>query len=97
METRNYTPGPWHKKAGRVLTTEPETYSVDGPPSDFMFLQNEGDADLIAAAPDLLEALELCNAIMEAKIRPGEDDAPTWHDVIKQTEAAIAKAKGEQL
>ena len=95
MRTHKHTPGPWSKKAGRVITTEHVTYSVDGPPSDFMFLENEADADLLAAAPDLLEALELCSAIMEANLRPGEDDMPTWHDVIKQTETAIAKARGK--
>lgn len=51
-------------------------------------------AHQIAAVPELLEALVLCNQIMEAKIQPGEDGAPSWTDVIRKTEAAIAKAKG---
>jgi len=46
----------------------------------------EGDARLIAAAPELLEALENSLAIITSF-----GDA----DIIKQVRAAIAKAKGE--
>lgn len=48
------TPGPW-----RVYIPDdwngigPEKYSVDGPPSDYMFLHKKEDAILIAAAPAL--------------------------------------------
>ncbi len=54
-----HTPGEW--KAWKPVTHiegEEVTWSVSGPPSDFMFLRNEADARLIAAAPELLAVLE---------------------------------------
>ena len=48
----NHSPGMWNKWQPKTfLKDEEPTWSVSGPPSDFMFLRNEADADLIAAAP----------------------------------------------
>lgn len=59
MRDTKFTPGPWKKQTPLfVVQGEEVTHTVEGPPSDFMFLQNEADATLIAAAPDLYEALE---------------------------------------
>ena len=52
--------------------------------------QRLANARLIAAAPDLLEALE-------AALRKIEWILPVEWDVMRQINAAIAKAKGEQL
>lgn len=49
----------------------------------------EADARLIAAAPDLLEALERMTGFME------ELDMNMAHNVIEQARAAIAKAKAK--
>lgn len=48
----------------------------------------EADARLIAAAPDLLEALELL-------LRLHELISPIEGDEVRKTRAAIAKARGE--
>ena len=47
-----------------------------------------GRAHLIAAAPDLLEALEMCEDYIQ-HIRP---KVPTWY--VETINAAIAKARG---
>ncbi|WP_313377968.1 hypothetical protein [Achromobacter insolitus] len=55
--------------------------------------ENEANAQLIAASPDLLEALEKLNAAYDRLKSPGYPKA----DAQKLADAAIAKAKGEQL
>src|SRR5699024_4221781 len=51
--------------------------------------QNEANARLIAAAPELLEALELMLSHL------GEPHCGIWRDVQGRARAAIAKALGE--
>jgi hypothetical protein len=58
----------------------------DGDPSG----DEEADARLIAAAPDLLEALEDCLRVVEFL---ASDSCPT---TIQNATAALAKATGEQ-
>ena len=55
---------------------------------------NEANARLIAAAPDLLEALEdmLAQAEFAAEVRGGEGH---MKHAMRKARAAIAKAKGE--
>ena len=58
-----YTPGPWTVR----MSTHPETWLVTAPPSgpaEYRVVAHalpEPDARLIAAAPDLLAALQLVN------------------------------------
>lgn len=96
-----HTPGPWrmhrhHKPISnqwifQVVTDEEYGEIVAGTctnpqrPEDV----READAHLIAAAPDLLEALENCVDLIEL-ISPIEGDE------IRRARAAIAKARGEQ-
>ena len=95
-----YTPGPWEIdwvecKTGdevhwKVPTTigpiSPDHNHWSGPYLDV----EEADAYLIAAAPDLLEALQhLLNTMFD-----GPDESDAAHAVSKAREA-IAKAKGE--
>lgn len=89
-----HTPGPWHhvmdgfritignKKTGR--TTTPHNYMVAEIP-DNSFIA-EANARLIAAAPELLEALE---DILSSGIGLS-------NRLDLKARAAIAKAKGEQ-
>lgn len=93
----NHTPGPW-----RVPITMPTDVvdsaenrwiancrpSVNGAPLE----QQEANARLIAAAPDLLEALEW---IVQPDIPIGSN-AEFQHRAIEVARAAIAKAKGPQ-
>lgn len=51
------TAGEWRKEASRAYCIDDEfTYSVAGPPSDYMYLQEEGDANFIAACAGNAEA-----------------------------------------
>ena len=51
--------------------------------------EQESNARLIAAAPDLLEALKECRAAMYA-----DNPADGWFEIIKSADAAISKATG---
>ena len=51
----------------------------------------EADARLIAAAPDLLDALTECVALRRA-----DNPADGWADAIDAARAAIARATGEK-
>ena len=90
----DHTPGSWDygpyvvhdddgNQAGRFLST------IDGDVIAYVDVTNEANARLIAAAPDMLEALA-------AVVADGDDSleqitAPSW----KQAIAALAKARGE--
>lgn len=94
-----HTPGPW-----RVYVPESvgATFGVDsvdgnavvwfGPTSDDGIRRIE-DARLIAAAPDLLEALILLEHEMVESGNAGSKDFG-WKPAIEKTRAAIAKATG---
>lgn len=92
----SHTPGPWNAVYTQLNPVDEQfafciaTDRYDVVSGD-MAIQNEADATLIAAAPDMLEALEaLLNRIQHDK------DAKHWF-VEEQIMArnAIAKAKGE--
>ena len=90
------TPGPWFVKheynvfaeaTGRlVASTGGHSSSVDGAR---VVAENVANARLVAAAPDLLNALEQCAAVMKAEGK-GDDDAEYTNAL-----AAIKKARGE--
>jgi len=51
------TPGKWAKNTYKPhVAGESVTHSVDGPPSDFMYLQEESDASFIASCAGPAEA-----------------------------------------
>lgn len=56
--------------------------------------EREANAHLIAAAPALLNALELALAQMEKTV-PGIDQGMSWHADMAIIRQAIAQAKGE--
>lgn len=94
----SHTPGPWAWKiegfAGYKLIAKDGTHvaddgSADGEYGGWMNDPNEPNARLIAAAPELLEALEKIVAIEH--YRHGYH--PAWTD---QARAVIAKARGEK-
>ena len=90
-----HTPGPWTYEQ-----ISNNAYVIDENGSAVMLYRNPDDemkanARLIAAAPELLEALEGMLAIDQENHQRGHDD----DDVCKEVQtarAAIAKAKGEQ-
>lgn len=99
-----HTPGPWIKDSGidaQASVTVELSHSVYIPPgigqdfgSKVYFAANrfnpslEANARLIAAAPDLLEALNLTYELLSAGQPLGSED-------MAQLSAAIAKARGE--
>jgi hypothetical protein len=83
-----HTPGPWHADiycvwAGGIYVAGTKT----GLPVE----QQIANARLIAAAPELLEALEAYTKMYD-EVQP----AGGWQGVYEDGLAAIAKAKGEQ-
>lgn len=93
----NHTPGPWHVVktcdpsalwhlaiCGLRSTTDTRTTTIA------MIRDSEANARLIAAAPELLEALE---ALVVQEDWHGEDVPP--ESPIGKARAAIAKARGQ--
>ena len=94
----SHTPGPWawkiegfdgYKLIAKDGTKVADDGSADGEYGGWMNDPNEPNARLIAAAPDLLKALEKIVALEH--YRHGYH--PAWTD---QARAAIAKARGEK-
>ena len=93
MSETKFTPGPWKKQTPLfVVQGEEVTHTVEGPPSDFMFLQNEADAALIAAAPDLYAALE---TLIEKLCLDDDEGLIEYAEPMIAARAALAKARGE--
>ncbi|CUJ58749.1 Uncharacterised protein [Achromobacter xylosoxidans] len=104
--TTKHTPGPWYLRTNRHPETDgrpwgwldlhPPGSTEKAQPSGVRVTWTKGDrseanARLIAAAPELLEALEWALRAMEAR-------NPLWAEGERfvAARAAIAKAKGEQ-
>ena len=92
MKTKNHTPGPWalldreensrkltHITSGAHIVCTLGTTRTDGSPNHYT------NANLIAGAPDMFDALQ---AIVDAF---GDQDSL----LIDQCKASLAKAKGE--
>lgn len=93
------TPGPWVIDEWSMTGINSESkhvalvnYSHHGLPNDVYGDEHEANANLIAAAPELLEALiELTESAKEAI-----DGLGDLADAIDTAKAAIAKALGQQ-
>ena len=88
-----HTPGPWSAHGGAVYIGKTGTFLDNGEPAwggfDVRLCPNpEANARLIAASPDLLEALELAESHLAHCM--GEDVEPRV-----TIRAAIAKARGQ--
>jgi hypothetical protein len=100
MSTRKHTPGPWNRGYGNfiyqgakhapeggqrlIATCEPSTRTAGD--WDQVF----GNAALIAAAPELLDALECFLGEYHA-----DQDKPECKELFEGARAIVAKAKGE--
>ena len=89
--TTQHTPGPWYidcqnesAAIGYRAIVDGDGYTVCSPSP-----MGQANARLIAAAPDLLAALRLCERALE------ERDAEAEEHAAKAARAAIAKATGE--
>ena len=85
----NHTPGPWSNDYG-VEIRAGEFRPICGMRFPFDSEQNQANARLIAAAPELLEALEKI-----AQINPYDTSSMGY--VVGLARAAIAKATGVGL
>ena len=97
-----HTPGPWVVDEANtnlvarlvdgvyeyVCAVEPSSFST----REYNNEQEEADARLIAAAPELLEALQAC----EARLTHLAQNSVNVVAELKQARAAIAKAEGKQ-
>jgi hypothetical protein len=98
-EAMSHTPGPWHAEfgpqGGYVISDDERGHTVClRSPWPMRMGESEANARLIAAAPDLLSALEaLVNGPGEGRVSPSEPDS--FERRIDRARRAIAKAKGE--
>ena len=98
MSETKHTPGPWVVKSARsgfyvesqfdVIVESLDEYGRYGA------IDDEANARLIAAAPELLEALSCLTAVVGLTPIKGNLDA--LQEAYDMARAAIAKAKGEQ-
>jgi hypothetical protein len=92
-----HTPGPWEVKAVNGNPGEYGLYIVDANGNDLMrgdFCRSDADANLIAAAPDMLAALREAQqtllavqhevASLNSRIRAGSDAAPWVCEKVSQ-------------
>ena len=89
---KRYTPADALIRFGRICAGE-SVAAIDG---RNVKNDEEANAHLIAAAPELLEALEdLCNDYAEWEADPIRGGCSNIHDLYAKARAAIAKAHGE--
>lgn len=84
--TAQHTPGPWLNKGSGLVENQDVLIEIYGG-------NREANAHLIAAAPELLKALEHAHALITALKDGGH--AINADSIIDMYAAAIAKAKGE--
>jgi hypothetical protein len=86
--TPEHTPGPWHSFGGAIYIGEPTAPVIIARTCHPDRHERLAHCDLIAAAPELLEALEALLAHLKGS---GID----LNDCAEECQAAIAKARGE--
>lgn len=92
-----FTPGPWEMWP-TINAEDPTNYRIDASTHDITaWVDEEANARLIAAAPDLLEALEsLVAAVSEIEdLEHDQFGCDDEHCPLCQARAAISKATGK--
>jgi hypothetical protein len=90
MMKAQHTPGPWkYEVATRTIRSEPANYWLASMNSWDGAVNHEANARLIAAAPEMLEALKAVVREDFTKITINR-----WMQLIDSSLAAIAKAEG---
>ena len=96
-----HTPAPWtiREVAGQSIPGQ-RAFAIDFNEDQEQvvdWVYEQADAHLIAAAPDLLEALERCERLLRSKRHACEDSnlCRVLDSHISQARTAIAKARGE--
>ena len=90
-----HTPKPWTCTPGRDYCSQFDIWDKDGMEVQCSNAEREANARLIAAAPDLLEALE---SLYHTANSIGEDtcDPVAFAGALEDARAAIAKARGQE-
>lgn len=95
-----HTPGPWgievtHVSEGAYTISRGTNSHGDGPAGYVckVYTENEADARLIAAAPELLALARGSRALVLEKLNSGYD-TEYWEQILSECDAAIAKATG---
>lgn len=106
-QTAKYTPGPWRNcqpssnfEKGFAVIKDSEGRGIASVTKNFNIRQQIGNAALIAAAPDIAEALNKCAsqfaiyAILHAakKTPEGDQKAKVNNDFVRICQDALAKA-----
>jgi len=90
--TAGHTPGPWERQGSAYV------YACDLPAKEgyVCLSSSKANAQLIAAAPELLEAAQALVSLSESGIFNGSDAHPSLEDsdAVACARAAIAKAIG---
>lgn len=93
--TSQHTPGPWRFERGTsTIRSEPANYWLASMNSFDGAVNHEANARLIAAAPDLLEALKLAQLAV-SELCYEQDPANECWNVLQVVNSAIAKAEGQ--
>jgi hypothetical protein len=98
-KTAQHTPGPWDDNDNGLIVGNLDDYEHEAPfvcdvcdsPLEYTD-QERANARLIKAAPDMLEALELCQEVLTELARV--DDGTPSISALNAARAAIAKATG---
>jgi hypothetical protein len=100
-KTAQHTPGPWDDNDNGLIVGNLNGYEHEAPficdvcnePGSGEYTEQErANARLIKAAPDMLEALELCEEVL-AELARVDDGTPSI-SALNVARAAIAKATG---
>lgn len=92
MEEKRFTPGPWHWDQEGLGNKNHIVFGKEYPAE----MTSRANKSLIAAAPELLEALlELVSSYDDFRTRKGKPESPQANEIIK-ARAAIAKALGKE-
>jgi hypothetical protein len=89
----NYTPGTWTFHGSDDARIGDEIISSNGAPVLSGSIYNRADANLIAAAPEMLDVLHEALAMLND---PDADTADAWR-VQSRIESVIAKATGQEV
>lgn len=91
QEKTAHTPGPWRPS---MHYSGAEVYGGGVCVADVYGKDKRANAHLIAAAPELLEALQELRSAFGRAVQPA-DMREEWRPVWNKARSAIAKAKGE--
>lgn len=91
MTQQVHTKGPWKINEGKLIADNGQTVCRILPPEALFSIVKKADASLIAAAPDMLEALQYL-----IQDKPGTESFEKWWELRAQAARdAIRKATGE--